>query len=284
MNKTQLGAAFVLTAVLATGGVSALASGAPPADPPAVPATDAGDQGSGPDALSSNCKKTFASGAGLTRFVWCFSNDGNIVQLEHSAGLEHVRIGSFLEGFCISSNNVNHGESKGDGGNVGLNPPTYPSPTKVVHTTTDGAWKIEQTFAQTTGTKTAKVTMKVTNTSGVAQSSVFLTRWIDADMSNSTGGDEWVSAGRSVSVSEPGSSRLELLPGNATYTTNTMIFAGALPALNQFCYDPPADGVDIADRLRPVDGHPAATRNGVAGCKQDRHLPVPGHHLIDDEC
>lgn len=247
MNRTRLFAPVVVALVLATGGVvSALTSAAPPADPPPVPAPDAGDQGGGLTALSSNCKKTYSSGAGLTRFVWCFSNDGNIVKLEHSAGLEHVRQGSFLEGFCISSNNVKHGESRGDGGNIGLNPPTYPSAAKVVHTTTDGAWRIEQTFSQATATKTAKVTMKVTNTSGIAQDGVFLTRWIDADMSNTTAGDVWVSGSRSVSASQPGSSRLELLPGNTTHTVNTMIFPGALPALNEFCYDPPADGVNYA--------------------------------------
>lgn len=246
MNKIRFGAALAIGVALATGGVSVWASEAPPADPPAVPAAASGEQGSGPVPESSNCKKTFSSGAGLTRFVWCFSNDGNIVQLQHSAGLEHVRVGSFLEGFCISSNNAIHGESKGDGGNVGLNAPTFPSPTKVVHTTTDGVWRIEQSFAQTAATKTARVTMKVTNTSGAAQNSVFLTRWIDADMSNTTGNDVWVSAGRSVSVSEPGSSRLELMAGNTAFVVNTMIFASALPALNQFCYDPVADGLDFA--------------------------------------
>ena len=247
MNKIRCGAALAIGVALAGGGVSVWASQAPPADPPTAPAVASGEQGSGPAPESSNCKKTFSSGAGLTRFVWCFSSDGNIVKLEHAAGLEHVRIGSFLEGFCISSNSATHGESKGDNGNVGLNPPTYPSPTKVVHTTIDGVWRIEQTFAQTAATRTVRVTMKVTNTSGTAQANVFLTRWIDADMSNTTGGDVWVSGLRSVSVSEPGSSRLELMAGNTAYATvNTMIFAGALPTLNQFCFDPVADGVNTA--------------------------------------
>ena len=89
-TRTRVAAAFAVVALLAGGGAAAAAasSDGPPANDPAAPAVDTGSQAAGPDAASSNCKKTYSSGAGITRFVWCFSNDGSVVQLEHSAGVD----------------------------------------------------------------------------------------------------------------------------------------------------------------------------------------------------
>jgi hypothetical protein len=245
--RIKAAAAIAVAAVLTTGGVTAAqVADSPPADDPAIPAVDGGDQAAGAHALASNCKKTYNSGAGLTRFSWCFSNDGNVVKIEHSAGLEHVRIGGYYEGFCVSSNGVQRAQSFGDLANVGLNAPTYPSASKVQHTTTDGVWKIEQTFAQNTGQKQITITMKLTNTSGVQQNSVFLTRAVDADMSNTTGSDDFSAGSRSVMANEPGSSRLELLPTSTNFTVNSMIYPGVLPVVNQFCYDPASDAVNSA--------------------------------------
>jgi len=242
-TRTKVAAAIAVALVLTTGGVTAaqLANSPPVGDPP-VPAVDTGEQTAGPEPSSTNCKETFNSGAGITFFSWCFSDDGNVLKIEHSAGLEHVRIGAFTEGYCVSSNSVQHGLSGGAIGNTGLNPPTYPTLKQVVHTTTDGVWKIEQTFAQTTGTKLITITMKLTNISGVQQNSVFLTRFIDADMSNTVGSDDWSSGSRSVAATEPGSARLELLPTSTNFVVNNMIYPGAAPVNNQFCYDPASDG------------------------------------------
>ncbi len=217
----------------------------PPNDTQPVPELDSGSQG---EAIAEvgNCAKTFNSGSGITRLSWCFSNDGNIVKMEHSQGIENVRIGSFIEGFCVSSNNVVHGSSLGDIGNIGLNPAVVLLGTnKIKHTTTDGVWRIEQTFSQNIGTKTIAVTMKLFNLSGVAQSSIFVTRAVDADMANTTANDTFVSGARSVLAAEPGSSRMVLATTNAN-TTNTMIYPVAGPVFNAFCYDPASDGVNIS--------------------------------------
>jgi hypothetical protein len=241
MKKSHFGASLAIAAGLLVGGMTVAAEGgvAPGGEP--TQAADTGAQDSGPSALSSNCKKTFTSGVNLSRFSWCFSNDGNIVKMEHSSGIEHIRNGSFLEGFCLSSNNVQSGRSEGDNGNFGLNAPTYPSATKVRHTTTDGRWAIEQTFSQNTGAKTATVSMKLTNTSGVVQSQVFLTRWVDADIAGDFSNNIFVNASRSTAAMLDNSARLELLPDGVKFPTNSMIFASPVPSLNQFCYDPVAD-------------------------------------------
>ena len=246
--STKVTAVFAAMAVLTLGGVAAAqSSGPPPVGDPPVPEAGTTDQVAAPESLSSNCKKTYSSGAGLTRFVWCFSNDGNVVKIEHSAGLEHVRNGGYFEGFCLSSNSVNHGYSLGDGGNVGLNAPTYPSASKVTHTTTDGVWKIEQSFAQTTGQKLITITMKITNTSAVVQNNVYLTRGIDADVSGNFSEQPVHRRCTFGEAAHPGSARLELLPTSTAFVTNNMIYAGAVPVFNQFqCYDATADGTNSA--------------------------------------
>ncbi|MGI9316285.1 MAG: hypothetical protein ACR2QW_03035, partial [bacterium] len=53
----------------------------------------------GNSAASTNCKKTFTSGETITKFEWCFSDDGTIAKLEHTAGLEHIGVGTVTEGY-----------------------------------------------------------------------------------------------------------------------------------------------------------------------------------------
>ena len=239
---SRAAAALALVVVVATGGVTlAEAQGAPPAGGPSTSTFDAGEQQQdAPDALSANCKKTYNSGAGITRFSWCFSNDGNVVKIEHSAGLEHVANGALTEGFCLSSNFAIRAESYGSYGNSGLNAPTYPSASKVAHTTSDGLWKIEQSFAQTTATKSITITMKLTNISGVLQEAVYLNRFVDADMSG-TFENDFSSGLRSVEATSPGSARLELLPTSTNFYTYAMLYGNSLPTNNEYCYDSPSD-------------------------------------------
>ena len=66
---------------------------------------------------SSICKKTFTSGAGSTKFEWCFSDDGNIVNLEHPEGLEPVMIGTLTDRYCDSAGGTKRGESFGSQAN-----------------------------------------------------------------------------------------------------------------------------------------------------------------------
>ena len=195
---------------------------------------------------SSICKKTFTSGAGSTKFEWRFSNDGNIVNLEHPEGLEHVRIGTITEGYCVSAGGSKRGESFGSQANSMLQE-AKGAGRKVRHDTADGTLRIEQLFKDTKYRNNKEVsieiTMKVKNLTNGPLTDVFLTRFIDADISNSTGSDVWVSAGRSPSVSEPGSARLDLIPTTKTYPADSLIYASFSPVTDAACYDTVADAL-----------------------------------------
>ena len=255
----------ILVAAVMSGSTWAATDEVPPIEPVVVPEVDSGDQGDplevGPE--SDNCAKTFSSGTGDSRLSWCFSNDGNIVKMEHPLGIENVRIGSFIEGFCLSSNGIKRAESFGTLSSFGLNPPVISLGTnKVKHTTIDGSWRIEQTFSQQPALKQITVVMKLFNLSGVNQILISLSRAVDADMANSVAGDLFVSRRRSVLAIQPGNNSLKLsTTGSEVYT---MIYPTATPVSNKACYDLASDVVDstpLSDRsmglLVRVPGVPA---------------------------
>lgn len=235
---------------LATCGV-ALAQDDPPVVPPEVLPLNTGGQNititNSAVTFSTNCRQSRTNGSGVTAFNWCFSDDGNIVSLEHSEGLEHVAVGSITEGFCLAAGFSTRGITYGTDPNVGLEAPTYPSNTRIQHKTIDGDFRIEQRFVQSAGGKEVIIIMKVVNISNSPINNIFLTRFIDADMSNTTSGDRFIAANRSVAAMEPGSVRLELIPKTETFNANSLIYPDFLPRLDGDCYDATADNTDEAE-------------------------------------
>jgi len=213
----------------------------PRVEVPVIPAFDSGTQVGGEIAKSTNCRKTFEKGSGIAAFDWCFSDDGNIVMIEHSEGLEHVANGTITEGWCVSANHLQRGATFGTAPNVGLEAPFYPGPNKVVHKTVDGDLRVLQKFSQSYRNRRITVSMTVKNTSSDPLNNVYLTRFIDADLSNTTGGDVWTSTSRSVSVSEPGSSKLDLVARKTKHNANSLLYASFVPSLDEDCYDAIAD-------------------------------------------
>lgn len=236
-----------------------LAQDDPPVVPPEVLPFNTGGQNisitNSAVAFSTNCRRSRSNGSGVTAFNWCFSDDGNIVSLEHSEGLEHVANGTITEGFCLAAGFSIRGITYGSDPNVNLEPPTYPSATRIQHKTIDGDFRIEQRFVQSAGGKEVIIIMKVVNISNSPINDIFLTRFIDADMSNTTSNDIFIAANRSVAAMEPGSTRLELIPKTETFNANSLIYSDFLPQLDGDCYDATADNLDEvgpADRAMGV--------------------------------
>ena len=57
--------------------------------------------------VTSTCASTFSSGSGQTLMKFCVTSNGNITQFESPAGYEHIRFGSFAEGYSICDVNAN---------------------------------------------------------------------------------------------------------------------------------------------------------------------------------
>src|SRR3954451_5061526 len=57
-------------------------------------------------ATSTSCFKTFQSGSGAAFFRWCFSDHGNIVDVESPVTFEHLNIGDIREGYAVCANGV----------------------------------------------------------------------------------------------------------------------------------------------------------------------------------
>lgn len=230
-TRTRVLSALVVGAVLTVGGVTvAQGSGASAPGDAEIPAAEGAEK---PAPENGTCRKSFSSGnATYSRFAWCFSNDGSISQLENYGGLEHT--GNY-EGYCVWSNNAIHGIVRGAPGTLGLNSPTYPAANKVVHVASDGVWRIEQTFAQVVATRSINISMKFTNTSGVRQDGLVVTRFIDADMSGTPGDDQFSAFGASVVAVQPNRARLELL-SDPPFTSG-LIYPTWVPVLNHQCSD-----------------------------------------------
>lgn len=248
--RTRTGTALALAIALTTGG-AALANSGPPSEPPPIPEYNAGNQPDGPDALATNCKRTYTNGSGVSAFNWCFSDDGNVVMLENSAGLEHIDIGTVTEGWCVSAGHSKRGQTNGQDPNFGLGNPIYTNTTKVAHRTTDGKLRVESGFGQSPANNKITITMKVRNVGTSPLNNVYLTRFVDADMSNGTDGDVVISGSRSVAAMAPGSSRLELIPNDTKYFANSMIFNDFIPVLDEDCYNATAD--TTTELLTPGD-------------------------------
>lgn len=250
-------AAAIFVAALAGGAVVA-ANASPRDEAIKIPAIDIGlqdvasDGAEGAIAEASNCHKTFTSGSGDTLFEWCFSDDGNIAMLQHSEGLEHIAVGSVTEGWCASAGHIIRGQTSGDSANFGLDEPSYPDTKSVTHQTLDGSLRVKQTFSQQSGKRMIVITMTVTNISGGTLNNVYLTRFVDADLSNSTGSDVWSAGPRSVAAYEPGSSRLELIPRSYRFPANSLIYSSFFPEMDEDCYDAAADVANEAEGDRAM--------------------------------
>jgi hypothetical protein len=139
---------------------------------------------------TSTCSFTFTSGTGNSFLKYCVTANGNITQFETPAGVEHIAIGSFGEGygFCDLNFGVAYDDYAdfGDSGNW-LNATvasSSPTSVKIVRTTADGIWTLTQTIAQVASTGSAKITMPLKNNTAIDRS-VELVRYADVDADDS---------------------------------------------------------------------------------------------------
>jgi len=124
---------------------------------------------------------SYGNGAAKTRV--CVSKAGNITSFEAPEGREHIRQGTIMEGYALCSNGGStvHGWDAAFKASPWGQTTTTTEPV-VTRITSDGVFKIVQTYAFNGPEGEMKITMKVTNRSGVTRNSVVLSRYFDGDV------------------------------------------------------------------------------------------------------
>ena len=145
-----------------------------------------------PATATATCTYQFTIPATAMRqyLQYCVTVNGNIVEFQSPAGSEHIAFGMIGEGYsvCDITNVLRVGyldyAGYGDFDTGHWGAPTLLSQTatqvKIARTTTDGNFTLNQTFLQTTADSSVKVTMALTNNTGITRQ-VWLARFADVD-------------------------------------------------------------------------------------------------------
>jgi hypothetical protein len=135
---------------------------------------------------TTTCSYTFTSlKTAANKFLqFCVTVNGNIVEFQSPAGVEHLRIGAYTEGYGICDGGVGYFDYAdfGDSGNwLSPGPATVTATSvKIPRTTSDGIWTLTQTIALNKAGASANVTMALKNNTAVGRT-VTLIRFADVD-------------------------------------------------------------------------------------------------------
>jgi hypothetical protein len=143
-----------------------------------------------PDAASPDvtqtCTYKFTSGSGQTYLQFCVTVNGNIVEFQSPAGIEHIDVaGSPREGYgiCDETKGVSYYDYAYTA-TSNWDAPTTVSHTatavKIERTTKDGLWTLTQTITSSSGTNPyAKITTALKNNAGGGTNSVYALRYVN---------------------------------------------------------------------------------------------------------
>jgi uncharacterized protein YraI len=148
----------------------------------------------------TDCFATFTSGSGATAFTFCVTSNGNILQLEAPAGVEHIRNGVFLEGFTICDHtfgrrywDLGQYVPNGDFGAPTIVQPNGPNtlPLSITRTTFDFAFTLKQTYARNNNERSVTVTMSLTSAPTGFTTPVSVSLWRAADFDMNGNFENW---------------------------------------------------------------------------------------------
>jgi hypothetical protein len=162
------------------------------------------------DQLGIACDFTFTKGAGFAQISYCVNLHGNVMSFIAPAGVEHIRIGTLVDGYAICSANgaVVYGY---DFGGVGESPwgasAVISGPTStgvsLARTTADGQIRVEHAFKMDPAEGDVTVTVKVVNLSAFALAGVQYKRASDLDPAGANDGNLWTRSFAEVEAVNP---------------------------------------------------------------------------------
>jgi hypothetical protein len=133
----------------------------------------------------STCFSTYISGTGPTYLNFCISQDGNIASFESPrfstelVGEEGYAVASKCGTLTATTHGADAGFAEGGFGTPTIVQPNGSNtfPLTIMRDTTDGVFRLKQSFSRDTTEKDVTITMTLTNLSTSAVSNVFLTRY-----------------------------------------------------------------------------------------------------------
>jgi hypothetical protein len=138
------------------------------------------------------CKFTFTSGSGPTLLKFCVTINGNVLQYTSPAGFEHIREGTFSEGYSICDfGNLARYYDFGSADSGNWQSPAVSGttlPLTIKRTTSDGVFTLTQVFSRNTVDTAVIITMTLKNNTAAAHDFA-LVRYADVDANNADGGD-----------------------------------------------------------------------------------------------
>ena len=142
------------------------------------------------DPLATTCQATFTSGSGNSFLRWCVTINGNLLNFESPAGVDHI--GS-IEGYALCSPFGNAFDAAGLGeagfGGPGIVLAQSVSSITIERDTADGRLRVLQKFTRDTNENDVTIAVTVTNLSGEEIFAPRLSRYADFDVNLSSGGD-----------------------------------------------------------------------------------------------
>lgn len=145
----------------------------------------------------NGCFSLHTSGSGASAVNVCISAHGNMVKFESPAGLEQIgQFNTFRDGYAVCTGNlptqpnISHGYDTG-GIEAGFGAATivqpngpHTFPLTIIRDTTDGVFRLGQSYKLDKVERDLTITMKLENVSGVDQTAVKLSRYFEGDVDN----------------------------------------------------------------------------------------------------
>ena len=144
--------------------------------------------GNGEGTASTDCTWTFSTGSGPTRLVYCVSSHGNVMQFQSPQGSEHIRVGTFVEGYVLCSGTSIIAHDVGfieSGWAPGVTVMSGPSGSGITlrRLTSSGLWQLDQKFSRDVKELDVSILMTLKNL-GPTVADVRLARVVDMDINN----------------------------------------------------------------------------------------------------
>ena len=161
----------------------------------------------------------------------CASPDGNLILFKSPWGMEHIRVGAYLEGYAVCYGNTSGQQTAYDVGPVEagwaapyrIDGQTFPL--TIYRRTLDGQLELVQRFALDGPERDVTLTMTLYNRSNLVLSNVMLERHVDFDVDNDYNNDWYNTNARGLVAwkASPGSDVVSMTNLTTGVSTQTLV-------------------------------------------------------------